>query len=400
MIDAVFFSVAAVAFAGASLKARDLYTGLRRPGQLALCLLLSAMGLAFILLSDSAQEVESRVFPNLGRLLSNICTILANLCIVSHLLSMSYPPDRAKPMIRNRVIGYMIAIAIMVGTFLSSPVPARVGDFGGLYGEQPALVIYIGIYIVLFGKAMIDLLCISVRYARHARRRALRWGLGSVAVGSLIALVYIAEKAIFVQSQMFGLVLPFAGHDAPCLSVVWPAGCLFSVTFPLAAMLLIVVGMTLPTWGPTLTAPVRSYRDRRLYRRLGPLWRMLYEEFPHIVMPSTMHLGARWKLQRRVIEVRDGLIALSSYRTARLKELVNAAAERVGASEAERAALVEATLIVLSLEAYRRGDTAEPQEEGIGESGDAASLTGEASWLAAISEAIPSALKLQGLVHA
>ncbi|WP_106398954.1 MAB_1171c family putative transporter [Actinocorallia populi] len=399
MIDVVFFTVATVAFSAAALKARGLRKGPSRPGQLALCFLLTTLGLAFVLLSDSAQAIESRIFPNLGRLLSNVCTLLAALGFVSHLLSLSYPPDRARPMIRRKAIGYAVAIAVMAGMFLSSPVPARVGDFGGLYRENPALVIYIDIYVVLFGKAMVDLLFVSVRYARYARRLVLRLGLGTVAVGSMVMLAYLLEKALFVQSQAFGFASPVAGHDAPCPSVVSPLGCLFSVTFPVVAVLLIVVGMTLPTWGPALAAPVRFSKDRRLCRRLGPLWRMLHEAFPQIVMLSTADLGPRWKLQRRVIEIHDGLLALTPYRPLGLREAMNAAAERVGLSGRERVAAVEAALITLALEAYRRGVPAEAHDEPTSLGGGAADLTGEASWLAAIAEAMPAALKLQEQVH-
>src|SRR5689334_6653964 len=232
MIDVVFFSVAAVALAAASLKARGLRMGPSRPGQVALCFLLTTLGLAFVLLSGSAQEIESRIFPNLGRLLSNVCTLLAALGVVSHLLSLSYPPERARPMIRRKTIGYAVAVAVMVGVFLSSPVPARVGDFGDLYAENFALVVYIDIYAVLLGKAMVDLLAVSVRYARYARRSALRLSLGIVAVGSTVALAYLLEKAVFVQSQAFGFASPVAGHSAPCPSMISPLGCLFSVTFP------------------------------------------------------------------------------------------------------------------------------------------------------------------------
>ncbi|GAA0956240.1 MAB_1171c family putative transporter [Actinocorallia libanotica] len=395
MIDAAFFSVAALAFLAAVLKARGLRKGPPRPGRLALCCLLAMLGLALVLLSGSAQEIESRIFPNLGRLLSNVCTLLAALGVVSHLLSLSYPQGGARSMIRRKTIGYGAVIAVMVGMFLSSPVPARVGDFGSLYSEHFALVLYIDLYVVLLGKSMIDLLAVSIRYARYARRAALRLGLGIVAVGSVVALAYLLEKALFVQSQSFGFAFPVNGHDAPCPALVSPLGCLFSVTFPLVAVLLITVGMTLPTWGPLLAAPVRSSKDRWLYRRLGPLWRMLYEAFPQIAMPDTMNLGSRWNLQRRVIEIRDGLLVLSPYRSPELEDTVNEAVERAGLSDRERAAVVEAMLIALTLDAYRRGFPAEAREEISSLGGDASDLTGEASWLAKVAEAMPTALKFQ-----
>lgn len=400
VIDAVFFAVAAVAFTAAGLKAQSMRKGPRRPGQFTLCFLLAMLGLSFVLLSGAAQEVENRVFPNLGRLLSNVCTLLAALGLVAHLLSISHPPEQARPMIRRRLLAYAAAIAVMAGAFLSDSAPASVGGFGSLYAANVALVVYVDIYIVLLGKAMIDLLVVGLRYACHTRRPALRAGLGIVAVGSMIALAYLGEKAFFVQAQAFGLASPAVGRDVVCASLVWPVRCLFSVTFPAVAVLLIVMGMTLPTWGPVLASPVRSVKDRRLYRRLEPLWRVLYEAFPQIVMPGIADLGARWKLQRRVIEIHDGLLMLSPYRAAGLREAVNMAAERAGFSGRERGAVVEAALIALALEAYRKEAPAETRDENTSLSGESADLTGEACRLAVIVDAMPWVLKLQEQAHA
>ncbi|GAA2731554.1 hypothetical protein GCM10010439_47270 [Actinocorallia aurantiaca] len=101
-----------------------------------------------------------------------------------------------------------------------------------------------------------------------------------------------------------------------------------------------------------------------------------------------------------MIEIRDGLLALSPYRLSGLKEAVNAAAEREGLTGRDRAAAVEAALIALALDAYRKRVPAEMREESTSLGEDAADLTGEASWLARVAEAMPSALRLQGWVHA
>ncbi|GAB2836512.1 hypothetical protein GCM10022221_39580 [Actinocorallia aurea] len=353
MIDAVFFSVAAAAFAAAMVKGRDLRRGPERAGQRALCLLLVTLGSAFVVLSDTAQAVESRIFPNLGRLLSNICTLLAALGIVAHLLSVSYPASRARAAIRRLSVGYAIAIAVMAVSFLSSPVPARVGDFGDR----------------------------------------------SVAGGAVAALAYLAEKFVFVQSKLLDIELPLAGHEAPCPSAVQPVGCLFSVAFPAVAVLLIVVGMTVPAWGPALAAPLRWWTDRRLHTRLEPLWRLLYEAFPQIVMPGTAHLGARWRLQRRVIEIRDGLTALSPYRESGAREAADAEADTAQVGATRRAAVIEATLIALSLAEHRKNNPAERRDELVPPDGDPADLTGEAVWLADIAAALPTALTLQKATH-
>ncbi|ROO88120.1 hypothetical protein EDD29_5780 [Actinocorallia herbida] len=399
MIDAVFFSIAVVTFAAAAFKLRDLRRGPVRAGQRALCLLLVTLGLSFVVLSDTAQAVESLIFPNLGRLLSNICTLVVAFGIVAHLIGVSLPAPRAQAAVRRLAFAYLLAIATMAAAFLASPVPARVGDFGDLYRDKPGLVLYTDIFVVMLGRAMVALLLLSLRYSRHAHRAALRFGLWSVASGAVIALVYLTEKFIFVQSTFLGVDLPLSGHDGACPSVVWPVGCLFSVTFPAVGALLIVVGMTVPTWGPMLTAPLDWWKDRRLHTRLEPLWRLLYEEFPQIVMPGTAHLDSRWRLQRRVIEIRDGLTALTPYRNSAARTAAEAAADTAKIPAPERAAVIEATLITLALTERRKNNPAAIRDEPAHSPTSPADLTSDARQLADIAAALPSVLTLQQVAH-
>ena len=75
------------------------------------------------------------------------------------------------------------------------------------------------------------------------------------------------------------------------------------------------------------------------------------------------------------------------------------APECVGLEGGERAVAVEAALIVLALKAYRKGAPAGTHAQPALSGTDAVDLTGEASWLVRIAEAMPAALKLQRQVH-
>ncbi|MCD0449414.1 hypothetical protein LO762_09460 [Actinocorallia sp. API 0066] len=191
-----------------------------------------------------------------------------------------HPSGTARAAIRWRVVAYGVAVAVMAGIFLSNPVPVRVGTFGELYGQVPMLGVYSDVFVVMLGWAVVDLLVTGVRYARRAAWATLRVGLWSVSAGAVVALAYLAEKFLFVQSQMLALDLPIVEEEGGC---------------------------------PALAAPGRWWKDRHLHCRLEPLWRVLYEAFPQIVMPTGPRFGSRWMLQRRVVEIRDGLTAVSPW---------------------------------------------------------------------------------------
>ncbi|GAA4227637.1 hypothetical protein GCM10022254_15810 [Actinomadura meridiana] len=373
------------AFVSAACKGRDLRRGSSQPGLGALCLLLTTLGLAFALLSDTAQDLENTLYPNLGRLLSNICALLAALGIVSQRLSVSHSPEVARAKIRRRVVLFSVSIVTMTVLFLSSPLPVTVGEFANRYPERPALVGYSLIFVAGFGSAMIDLLILSARFACHATRPALRLGLRTVGVGAAIELASLAEGTVFIISQAAGLPSPTPGHDEPCTSVFTPAGCAFAIGFPSLAALLIIVGMSLPAWGPALAAPVRWARDLRLLRRLYPLWDALHEVFPHIALPASPSAWPRYRLQRRVIEVHDGLLALRPYYSSDARDAARRLADEVGGGKAE--ATVEAAVISGALHARTTAVGEPPPPPDQDEARQETDLISDATWLAQVAEA-------------
>lgn len=66
-------------------------------------------------------------------------------------------------------------------------------------------------------------------------------------------------------------------------------------------------------WRPTFSTYLRQVRA---YRQLQPLWQAVYEAMPEIALPPDPLNDASlsFKLYRRVIEIRDGELALRSYR--------------------------------------------------------------------------------------
>ncbi len=403
MIDIAFLAVAALALLAAVMKAATIQRGGRlRRGQGLLCALFVALSLACLFLSATVQIRANRIYPGLGRLLSNSSSLVAAFTILALLLTLSLPPQAARPKIRRWLAALLAAIAAMTLLFAIAAPPRVAGDFGGLYRTRPALLGYIAIYIAFLGTALAGLLIRAWRYARIARhRRYLRLGLHVMAAGSILGLVYLAEKAVYVVTQWAGLPPPFSG-DQHCTSLISPAQCAFSVTLPTAAILLAALGATLPTWGPALEAPARRAWQARTYRRLEPLWAALYQALPQIALAAPAAPGAHphrdlgFRLYRRVIEILDGRLVLRPYRDPRIAETALTAARRRGLTGTDLQATVEAAQIAAALETRTAGPrtagpTAAPRERSA-VSVTPADLASEAAWLAKVSDAFTSSL--------
>lgn len=356
MVDIFFWTVAATAFAAAGTKARGLRRSAPPPGLGSTCLLLTTVGLALVLLSSGAQQVENTLYPNLGRLLSNLCTTVAAFAALAHVLCITRPPSEARARIRRWRLALLVAVTAMSGLFVSSHLPPVI-DFGSLYRDHPTLVGYVLIYVVFSGWALTVLAITAVRYARPAARPALRAGLRLVSLGCVLGIVYLVEKAGVVVTQALRLRPLLSEPAGLCPSPLHPPRCLFSVGFPALTVLAITIGMTLPAWGPAAAAPARWLQYRRTYRRLNPLWLALTTAMPQIVLPRSGRdrFSYRYGVHRRVIEIRDGLLLLGPYRDADAGSQVATTAGGDGLDPHQEAALREADSVRRALTAYQSG---------------------------------------------
>ena len=188
--------------------------------------------------------------------------------------------------------------------------------------------------------AAITLLCL--RYARIADTAALRVALRMIVAGIALASLYLVNKAVLAATSRIDFDYQF-GHTA------LPAKLL-----PTTAYLLVLVGAALP--------PLLTWRNRhRRYRQLGPLWRALYRADPAIAldpptMPDFLVFGRlRHRLYRRVIEIRDGLLALRPYRDPDIAAAARDKATQTGLHGQHRDAAVEAAVIAAALHAKTAG---------------------------------------------
>jgi hypothetical protein len=236
---------------------------------------------------------------------------------------------------------------------------------------------YVLAYVVAQVPAFANVIRLGLRYAHIADTAALRTALRMVAAGTALGLVYLVNKAVLAASPRFDFAYPL-GRTVVA-----------SKLLPTSAYLLVLAGAALPALLSWLS---RYHR----YRQLGVLWRDLYRADPAIALdpptvPDVLVLGRlRLRLYRRVIEIRDGLLALRPYRDPGVTAAARERATRAGLDGRHRDAAVEAAVIAAALRARAAGRQPDSADETTVAGGE--DLADETAFLGLVARAYREAL--------
>jgi hypothetical protein len=290
--------------------------------------------------------------PNLARLLGHGLALAAGWSVQAFLLLLSYPAATAWPRIRRRGWALATALVAMSTLFVLAPVDDETMEFTSRYADAPLIPEYWLLFLAYLGLTGVEVVRLSWHYAGLSDRPALRLGLRLTAVGALFGLGYITYEGSYVAMRRFGLGAP--PGDLQAVTQALLAG----------AAGLIVVGSTMPTWGPRIGLP-RLWRWFSRYRaslRLRPLWLALCRSSPEIALvPPTAWvveaLTARdldFRLYRRVIEIRDGRLMLRAHLDPRAEARARTLGRAAGLSGDGLEAVVEAASLATALRARRK----------------------------------------------
>jgi hypothetical protein len=311
-------------------------------------LLLFAVGTTF-LIPQFYSAVDSRVgTANISRVISHVFIVVA----CWRALAVLYYIADDRPQRRIRRTGYIAAgtVALLLVTFaLSSGNVEEPVAFTSLYSHSPSIIVYRCVFLSYVGLLLANLLILCIRSGRLSTSRpSLHLGLYVSAVGSLAGLGYVLHGLLYLTDQQlhFGYGVP-----EPLASTILGA---ISVS-------LVAIGATMPAWGPRLG--IATLYDRfaqyRSCRRLYPLWRDLCRAAPDValdrvpgpVADSLIFEDLRFRLYRRVVEIRDGRLALWHNVPDGAHELALRRASQVGIGGQKLDATVEAACLHAALAA-------------------------------------------------
>nr|WP_242442184.1 MAB_1171c family putative transporter [Streptomyces sp. CB02460] len=303
--------------------------------------LLGAFALFLASYAPLVESVLDAAVPHGSRMLGDCASLGATAAVLAVSLQLNLGPVEARRLVRARLKWMIAALVGVAGLFAYEQATrhsARAYDF------------YMLVYISVIGATDVTFVVQALRQVGSTRRTAVRIGLRTAAAGTGVALIHLG----YITCRFLDLGLDPApvsqGDRCTSLSAV---RCAVGVTSPALAVVLICLGLTLPA----VVYPIRHMRQRRWekasFEALTPLWRDLAEALPHIVLsPARPIAGSApdpdtsFHLQRRVIEISDGILALRPYRSRSTQE----AAGRVFTSGTDRAAAaIEAAVVKAAL---------------------------------------------------
>lgn len=279
---------------------------------------LNMLGITFALLAVSATFFMPAVYLATGRLTgsANLAEPIARTALMgaawSVQLLLRYLAGQPGVQIRtDRSIVVLTAFLAALWTcFAIAPVGKATVMFTRDYGTQPIVAAYLLTCLTYLALALINVIRNTHRY-RRAARHPLATALGLIGLGCWFGLGYVGVKVTFV-------VLLGSGHGTSDATIESSAGRLLAV----CGAVLLAAGASLP-YLVARTGRVRdwivTYRD---LRGLYPLWALMHHTTPAIALdPPRSRLGDALRVTdlelrryRRVVEIRDGCLALAPYR--------------------------------------------------------------------------------------
>jgi len=347
--------VVGICWAGLLAKLWDLRTNPRNHATRWLCVMLITISLACTgQLRPVSDRVDSLAIPGTTWVLANCLTLVAGLAAQASFLHTADPGEAAVRKIRARL---WLTVAVIVGiVILFLTVKSNYAEFHAKEGtaqQVPATGAHSYLYVAYLTVLAAGGTQAGLAYAAIADRFCLRAGLRITAAGMVVTFLYGVTKVVGMAGYQLGL-LP-AGKSVE--SVI---GSLFTV-----AILLVLVGFTLPAWGPR--AGLDTLADWSAlsvtYYRLHPLWDALSKAFPDIVLDTPRSwLGRRiptrnasLAVYRRVIEILDARLRLRPFLDGHIADSTRARIEESGIPVDRVDAIVEATVLREALAAHQQG---------------------------------------------
>jgi hypothetical protein len=375
---------AALIWAAFAFKLRDLYrSGWRDAALLAICVCFGAAGVAFTV---AAPWVYRRVDELLG--VPNLATLViyGNVLILSVsaqvlLLVWIGPPDQVRTRVRRRMALSGLALAAMIVLFVQAPLEVEEPyDFDARYATTPYVAQFLVIYLVAFAVGYAGIARLCWRYAAVAGRPWLGRGLRLTAIGAGFAVGYCACKAVYLLGRHLG-------QDLTVWNLAAPVSAVLGVPF-------LVVGLTIPAWGPRLSSPRVWLGRYRAHRRLYPLWWALCQAVPDIALVAPTRAwrdrftvrDLHFRLHRRIAEIHDAQLRLRPYRDPRVAEAATELGRQGGLDGEDLQAVVEAASLAAAMHAKAAPEagTPHPRPDTVGQDHGpsvGADLASEIAWL-------------------
>lgn len=321
---------------------------------------------------------------NALHLVKHVLVIVAAGLVVEVARNLALPPRDARRGRVRRAVGQLVVVILLVELFAAAPVhDSELEGLTTAAGGEPALLAYWAVYVLALGSAEVRIAVVAWSSVRTFPAGTLRNAMGVMGLGASVGLLYCFNKVAFLVSATIT-------HGS------WPdAEVAEQIQSVLLAATVVVMAAGL-LWPVVAEWPlVRRLAALRTYRQLNLLWRSYYEAEPSIALDgaaamSPMAAGGlrdiELRLYRRVIEIRDGMLAVRQYAHGRTRELAQREAHSAGLRDPDLVA--EAAWLEVGRRAKMRGGS--PYGDAPAAPSGGADLNGEVQVLTRIARSRPA----------
>jgi len=340
------------------------------------------MTLEIPVVAESVEQLPGTPTNSL-HLVKHILVVVAAGLVVEVARDLALPPREARRGRMRRAVAQLVMVVLLVELFAAAPV--HDSDLEGLTTAavgEPALLAYWAVYVLALGSAEIRIVAVAWSSVRTFPPGTLRNAMRLMGVGAAVGVLYCLNKAAYLVSAT---IMDGIWPDAEAAEQIQSAVLAATVCI-MAAGLLWPMAAEWP--------PVRRLAALRTHRRLYPLWRSYYEAEPSIALddaaqsPSVV-AGLRdieLRLYRRIIEIRDGMLAVRPYASGHSRELAQREAHSAGHRDPELVA--EGAWLEVGRRAKMRGGS--PYDHQPAAPSGGADLDGEIQVLTRIAKLRPA----------
>jgi hypothetical protein len=313
--------------------------------------------------------------PNLAHLLKHICILVAAAASRETVRLHRYGTVIATRGWPGRIAAAAGAVAILAVLFTLSPA-ARSAETASLTASTATDGYMIGywlIYVSFLSLILITTVLTTRYFARRTDPSSVRTTFDLISLGAIVGMAYLGHKVAFIALRAVGLRDGWFIDHYDGISSLLIAGGLLSL----------VLGIS---WQALARLPViRQASAYRALRTLYPLWHRLYTATPEValILPRSGRddrPGPRdvvHCLQRRVVEIRDGSLALHPYRPAYSAATVQAVATAHGVRKRDLTPISEAALLEVARRTKLAGGVPREHSAGTWPVGGSGDLAGE-----------------------
>ncbi|WP_020672220.1 MAB_1171c family putative transporter [Amycolatopsis nigrescens] len=344
----VFLMCAVCAWTGFFYKLRTVRRSQHDRAFMALLVAFACHGVTFVMalltFSDSFDKFVG--IPNFAVLCMHVFSTAFMGGVLVAIAYWTRPREQAVAQARRWIVATAIVEATLIALFVSAmaDVQKRSSHYFVDNVHQPLVVAYLLAFATFGSIGTFEITRLGISFSSVANSLPwLKYGLRLTALGAAINFLYFMSRAMDVVGVHLGMDL----NSWELVPIV-----LTGVGVPI-----LYLGLTMPSWGPRVSAIPRSVSQYQTFRRLYPLWLAACETSPEITLiPPRPFLMDRillsdlsFRINRMAIEIRDAQLALRDW----FNPHVTTAAERLGEEHGlegdDLRALVDASRFAVAL---------------------------------------------------